>query len=73
MEEQRGACEERARANASQQLTSSGLCRPILTPAELQAARRLHCYPASSAQHGQGLLAAGLRLRVHQLGDAERD
>lgn len=45
----------------------------ILCPAELQTARCLHRYPASSAQHRQRLLAPGVRLWMYQFGDAEWD
>lgn len=44
------------------------LCR-----AELQAAGRVHRDPASSTQHRQGLLEAGVWLRMHLHRHAERD
>ena len=47
--------------------------RLSLFPAELQTACCIHCYPASSAQHCQRLLASGLWLWMYQFGDAEWD
>lgn len=44
-----------------------------LFSAELPAARRVHRYPASIAQHRQRLLAPGVWLRMYQSGYAEWD
>lgn len=45
----------------------------VVCRAELQAAGRVHRDPAPAAQHRQGLLEAGVRLRMHLHRHAERD
>lgn len=45
----------------------------VVCYAELQAAGRIHRDPAPVTQHGQGLLEAGVRLRMHLHRHAERD
>lgn len=43
-----------------------------LSPAELQAAVRIHCDPAPTSEHGKGFLEARSGLPLHIHSDAER-
>lgn len=43
-----------------------------LSPAELQAAVRIHRDPAPTSEHGKGFLEAGSGLSLHIHSDAER-
>lgn len=43
-----------------------------LSPAELQAAVRIHCDTAPTSKHGKGFLEAGSGLSLHIHSDAER-